>query len=299
MSFSSDVKNEIMSLFVKSKCCRHAMLRGLMLAADGGDVVSFPTESKAVCDFTSRLISELLGITPDISEQFFVGRTRYVLSFKSPKISDFIQRCDNGEPFGEISDFRCQNCSHNFVRGAFLALGSITDPEKGTHIEFLVPSEHRANLLDELLAELGHSPRRVTRKKKVGLYYKSSASVEELLAEMGVNSSVFKLMNVKIEKEIRNNENRATNCVAKNISKAVNASFAQVSAIIRLKDCGVFDTLSDDLRVTAELRLENSEATMSELAALHLPPISKSGVSHRLARIIEIAEKSERASDVD
>ena len=102
---------------------------------------------------------------------------------------------------------------------------------------------------------------------------------------------MFTVADSKIQKEIRGNENRATNCVATNISKSVNASGKQIDAILKLKERGRFEYLPDDLRITAELRLSNNEASLSELAELHIPPISKSGLNHRLSKLIDEAEK--------
>ena len=145
--------------------------------------------------------------------------------------------------------------------------------------------------LDAFLAEFGVPARRITRGNKIGLYYKKGDDIEDLFGKIGVNNIVFTVADSKIQKEIRGNENRATNCVATNISKAVIASGKQIDAILKLKERGRFEYLPDDLRITAELRLVNSEASLTELASLHIPPISKSGLNHRLSKLLEEAEK--------
>jgi DNA-binding protein WhiA len=149
----------------------------------------------------------------------------------------------------------------------------------------------RVDLLDEFLATNGFPARKVSRGKKIGLYYKKNAEIEELFSVMGAVHATLDLINLVIKKEIRNNENRATNCVAKNIARTVDAVAKQMEAIEKLRDHGVLDGLSDDLRTTGELRLKYDEASLSELASYHLPPISKSGLNHRLSRLMEMAEK--------
>jgi DNA-binding protein WhiA len=168
----------------------------------------------------------------------------------------------------------CGACHQVFLRGAFLAFGTINDPTKSYHAEFLIPHAVRAEKLDAFLAELGIPARRIVRAKKIGLYYKSSAAMEELFAELGGSRAVFDLINVKIERELRNNENRATNCDARNIAKMVSASQKQIAAIIALKDCGLLDSLEEDLQKTAEtisagdLSMEAKEKGKDEFASL-------------------------------
>ena len=129
------------------------------------------------------------------------------------------------------------------------------------------------------------------RNDVIGLFYRNESSIEDFLTACGCSKSLFKFFEASVEKNLRNDENRATNCVAKNISKSVEATALQISAIESLKATSTFDDLPREIRQSAILRIEHPDMSLSELALLHTPPISKSGLNHRLAKIIEEAKK--------
>jgi DNA-binding protein WhiA len=147
-----------------------------------------------------------------------------------------------------------------------------------------------ADTLAAVLTEAGYPPRRTVRAETVGLYYKDGGTVEELVGLMGSQHVVFEIINSRIERDIRNNENRATNCVAKNIEKSISAASRQIEAIGALIERGRLGQLSEGLQTTAMTRYRNPDATLDELVALHDPPISKSGLNHRLKKLLEAAE---------
>ena len=251
-----------------------------------------PSVKKGTVPCLLKLIREFFGKEPTVESRVYFGRQKYMLFVESTRLVQFLNNVDFGD--GDLLSLlgkTCAGCSQALLRGAFLAFGTFNDPTSSYHAEFLIPFAARAEKLDKFLAELGIPARRIVRTKKIGLYYKSSSAIEELFAEIGGSRAVFDLINAKIERELRNNENRATNCDARNIAKMVSASQKQISAIIRLKDCGMLESLEEDLRKTAQLRMEHDEVSLSELAALHEPPISKSGLNHRLAKLCELAEK--------
>ena len=132
---------------------------------------------------------------------------------------------------------------------------------------------------------------RTRRQGRFGLYYKNNAAISDLLYYIGCSATSFDVANVCIERDIRNNENRATNCVARNISRSVDASRKQIAAIEALIATRKIDTLSDELRYTAALRMENESASLLELALMHEPPISKSGLNRRLTKLMEAFEE--------
>jgi DNA-binding protein WhiA len=188
--------------------------------------------------------------------------------------------------------FKCNNCRAAFLRALFCASGSVSDPKKSYTLEMRLQNAPRAEMVRTLAEECGLNPPSLTnRNGSVGLFYRNESGIEEFLTFCSANHSLFEFFNIHIEKDIRNAENRATNCVAKNILKSVEAISAQIEAIEALKANGMFDELSDELKATADLRLENQEATLSELASLHNPKISKSGLNHRLSKIIDEAKK--------
>ena len=293
-SFSHTTKAELAAIPVKSPCCRRSMVLGLMYAAtiaDGEIRVSFTHEN--VSELFGALVKEIFGKETYREPKIVVGRETFQHVFFAKRGAAFLEAIDGNAPqnFPALVNFKCAGCRQSFLRGVFLGIGTVTDPAKAFHAEMLLNFPNRAEKLDEFLALCGIPARRIERRGRIGLYYKNSTAIEEFFAEMGANSVVFELMNIKIEKEIRNQENRATNCVARNISRSVDAIARQVGAIERLKERGMLDGLPDDLRTTAELRLQLDEASLSELAAAHTPPISKSGLNHRLERLTELAEK--------
>ena len=157
-------------------------------------------------------------------------------------------------------------------------------------MEFVLPSEESADAVTNYLSSIGYPPRRIARNTGVGLYYKDATSVADLITLMGSHSIIFEFYNARIASDIRNNENRATNCVARNIQKSVAAAARQLEAINRLMAVGKLDSLPEPLRETALLRYRNPDATLDELKDLHHPPISKSGLSHRLQKLLDEAE---------
>ena len=185
----------------------------------------------------------------------------------------------------------CEGCRSAFLRGAFLNWGTVSDPQKSSHLEFLLPEGAGETALCAVLDSNGYPPKRTVRKDTVGLYYKDATSLGDLLTMMGSHHIIFEFYNTRIERDIRNNENRATNCVARNIEKSIAAAQRQMEAIGILMEHGKLESLPEPLRVTALLRYRNPDATLDELRELHMPPISKSGLNHRLQKLIEAAEK--------
>ena len=296
-SFAYRTKTELCDIAVKSSCCRRAMTYGMMFAGevkDGEISVSFSHET--VSELFSGLVKECFGKDTTVKKTVVVGRETWTHCFSTRRGASYLAELDgqSGRPLTEQFGFKCGTCRQAFLRGVFLVIGTVTDPAKAFHTEFLLSAPSRAEKLDEFLALCGIPARRISRRGRIGLYYKNSTSIEEVFAEMGANNLVFDLMNIKIEKEIRNQENRATNCVARNISRSVDAIRKQVAAIEKLKDHGILDGLPEDLKTTAELRLKWEEASLAELATQHTPPISKSGLNHRLQKILQEAEELER-----
>ena len=141
-------------------------------------------------------------------------------------------------------------------------MGTLNDPNRSFHLEFFVQDSRCEGLITAFLKDLGYPPRRITRAKGIGLYYKNSGTIEDLVAKMGSQNKIFEIINNRIEREIRNNENRATNCVAKNIEKSISAATRQMEAIGRLIECGKLEALPEGLRTSAKARYHNPDATL-------------------------------------
>jgi DNA-binding protein WhiA len=187
---------------------------------------------------------------------------------------------------------RCEFCHWSFAKGLFLACGTITQPDNAYHMEFLLRNEESALGIAAFLTDLGVPPKITERRGGLcGVYYKDSESVVDILGHLGANRAAFKMLDAKIIKEIRNNANRVANCEAANIGKTVAAANEQMKAIQTIITSGRADELPDELKQTLDLRAAFPNDTLLELAAKHQPPITKSGVNHRLKRLVDFSLK--------
>jgi len=177
------------------------------------------------------------------------------------------------------------------LRGAFLAAGSITDPQKDYHLEFVSGHQKLCRDLIALLKELSLEPKYIARKGSGIVYFKESEQIEDLLTMMSATNCTLTLMGVKIIKSIRNNANRVTNCETANITKTVDAAGSQLEMIELIYRQQGLDSLPAELREIALARMDNPDMSLRELGASLSPPLSRSGVNHRLARLKEIADR--------
>lgn len=176
-----------------------------------------------------------------------------------------------------------------FLRGAFLSGGSVTDPNKRYHLE-LITSHHKVSLETyALLLDVGFYPKSLTRNGSGVLFFKQSDFIEDFLTTIGAPVCAMGVMQAKVEKDMRNGVNRRCNCETANLTKVVDASIGQVAAIRRLQERGQFDSLPEKLRQTALLRLENPEATLTELSQMLEPAVTKSAMNHRMRKLLELA----------
>lgn len=295
MSFADRVREELCELPVKPPCCRRAMLDALLLSAlPTGEKKEFSVRLRhpSVATLASTLLRQQYGKEPTLIQSGASGHRYYDLVFSSPAVAKRIDRLQNAKTTDdEPLSFACDGCGDAFLRGCFLFYGTVNDPKTSFHLEMTAKTEAMASRLADVLADLGYPPRKIARATGVGLYYKNASAVEELITRMGAYHILFDVINSRIEREIRNNENRATNCVAKNIEKSISAAARQLEAIELLRTHGRLESLPLGVRATALLRCENPDATLDELRALHSPSISKSGLNHRLQRILEEAEE--------
>ena len=182
-------------------------------------------------------------------------------------------------------------CRVSFLRGAFLAGGSVTDPEKRYHLELSTSHVQASREVSALLQEMGFLPRSVMRSGSAVIYFKQSEHIEDLLTTLGAPVAATEIMTAKVDKEIRNGANRAMNCDMANVNKTLDAVAAQQEAIEKLEKAGQLERLPEKIQETARLRMQNPELPLAQLAALFDPPISKSCLNHRIRKIIEEARK--------
>lgn len=298
MSFSSQVKDELNTLQIKGNCCKKAYIFGSLLSAEAtdGEILIKLTEDSAA-DQLCHLLKAIYKIDPQ-KKEIRRGCYRAVeLRFKSAKLADFLTFADDFSGSDEDMEtldgyFACENCKRVFARAAFCASGSVSDPKKSYTFEIHTKNDTRVWLMHAILEEIvSEAPGITSRNGKFSIFYKNNSAIEDVLTVIGANKTLFEFLDSYVEKDLRNYENRATNCVTRNIAKSVDASSQQVLAIEALIATGAFEELNDDVRATAALRLANPSLTLSELAEIHTPPISKSGLNHRISKIMELAKR--------
>ena len=305
MSLTEKIVEELYSLPSGRTCCNKAFLCGLLYGCQKnqdqrGYTSSFYRQNDA------QRVAQLLdlrfssGGQTEITQMARGGHRAYAVEVRSKSLCGVFDAIDNKD-VGELSEFigfRCEECAQKFLGGVFISSAVMSNPKSGYHLEFAVLGEKRARLLSDLLEENIHKPSMISRPNKIGLYYKSNTKISDLLYFIGATKSSFVVTNFSIERDIRNNENRATNCVTRNISRSVDATRKQIEAIELLMERQKITALGEELEYTARLRLENDSATLSELAMLHRPPISKSGLNSRLRKILSAAEDIDKNGEM-
>lgn len=186
----------------------------------------------------------------------------------------------------------CGECTASFLRIIFIEYGTVTDPEKGYHLEMSFEDESFRDYIGEMLAEKGIKPKKSMRRRKYTLYYKNSNAIEDFFALIGASGVAFDMINLKLVKEMRSNINRVNNFDTANMQKSVNANAVYLNAARYLEASGLLNSLPEELRETARLRIENDSLSMTQLAALHSKSITKSGVKHRLDKILDFYNKA-------
>ena len=191
----------------------------------------------------------------------------------------------------EGRDKPCPYCKKSFFRGLFLSAGNISDPKGAYHLEFAIVDENLAVEIKDILNEENIFLKYVKRRNKHVLYLKSSEQIEDFLYYIHAEKISFDIMETKIFKDFRNNANRVSNFETANLEKTSKASAEQIDAIKLLMKKGKFDLLPDELKQTARLRLENIELSTQEIGETLSPPVSKSGITHRMRKIINMAKE--------
>lgn len=294
MSFCTEVKNELISLRPQN-CCRPSFAYGFMLFGRSFSIkkITLQTGNENVARAYCDTVYSVYKIKPTLTVGGSIRPTyKAEISDESDRLK-ILASVDFGVAQSCIDrSFFIRDCCPNaFIRGAFLACGNINNPEKEYRAEFNVKNEVLADELLALLEEHGINMRKTARQSGVLLYTKDSNTVEDLLTLIGAGKKTLDIIDTKIMKEVKNNINRARNCDSKNISKTVEASIKQRTAIEYLKRVDRLYSLPQELLTAAILRLENPEATLKELCRISTEPLTISGLNHRLNKIIAIYEK--------
>ena len=296
-SFAGKVKNELCRVPVQRLCCARAEAYGVLLY---GNTFS-PTEVRLItesADFAARLprlFQRAFGLKFDRLPEEERGKLIFGITDRS--MLDRIINQLGYDPrqnlvlhvnFGLLEDECCRTA---FLRGAFLAGGSVTDPEKRYHLELDTGHAQASREVAALLTEMGFLPHSVRRGGSSVIYFKQSEHIEDLLTTIGAPAAAMDIMTAKVDKEIRNGANRAMNCDMANVNKTIDAALEQKNAIQRLQENGRLERLPEKLRQTALLRLQYPEMSLSQLAEKCDPPVTKSCMNHRMRKLLEEAKK--------
>ena len=298
MSFTLRIINELVSKEYEKSCCKKAFIFGLFFSAERISrreiTVELKTEESAL--LAEGILKKQFSAEPLVEPVARAGRRFFWVTLSSKALSIYLDKIDgegetSAEEFENIVGFRCEECKRAFLAGVFVSCGIATDPEKRYSLEFGVKRESRAAWLSAFLCGSVGEPSCVDRRGRIGLYYKGNESISDILSYMGAVRASYAVIDAYVAHAIRNDENRATNCTLRNIRRSVAATGRQIEAIELLRASGRFELMSEELKYTARLRQEYDSATLSELADLHEPPISKSGLNRRLEKIMEFADK--------
>ncbi len=287
MSFSSEVKEELEKVIPGSRHCQLAELAAII---HFGCKIKEEGENRDEI----RISSENLFA---FRKYFTLLKKTFIINDDVIKILQAVKVCDEDGHMHPLSDvvnpllIKNSCCRRTFLRGAFLCIGSMSDPKKGYHLEFVCENEAHAAQIQQTIWSFDIEAKIVRRKKYHVVYLKEGAGIVDLLNVMGAHLSLMLLENLRIEKEVRDSVNRQVNCEAANITKTVNAAGKQIEDILLLQKNYGLSNLPDNLRQMAEARLEHPESSLQELGGYLNPPVGKSGVNHRLRKLSEIAEK--------
>ena len=294
ISFSNEVRKEICSS-VNDKEKRFACLYGMLLFSRelSAGSVCFQSESGSSSQLFAELCRRVFRTEPACKTNTRRnGTVLYSYEITDPElISEIYSRYRIDPEEREInSEIIATNSLGVFTAGAFLACGSVNDPEKEYHLEFAVPDDKLASELKALLGDIGVNAKTSLRRGQHIVYIKGSESIEDTLTFIGAQQCTLDLMNVKIYKDVRNKANRIANCDSANIDKVVNAAVKQLEDIKLIDRTLGLDNISEELRNIAQLRLDNLDMSLREIGDTLEPPISRSGVNHRFKRLAKIAD---------
>ncbi|NBI66787.1 DNA-binding protein WhiA [Pseudoflavonifractor sp. 60] len=295
MSFAGDVKTQLCRIPLSRKCCAQAEAYGVLLYCNtfSASQARIVTENEVFAQRLPVLFQKAFKLTFDRLPQ---GDGKQVFALEVPEKLEVIHHTFGSDPrvvalhvnFALLEESCCRAA---FLRGAFLAGGSVTDPRKGYHLELATSHHSVSREVLALMRELDQEPKSAQRKGNTVIYFKQSDKIEDFLTCIGAPLAAMEVMNAKLERDLRGKVNRRVNCDAANLDKSVEAAMSQVEAIRRLEREGVLITLPDKLREAAALRLAHPEDTLSQLAQRCDPPVTKSALNHRLRKLVELGRE--------
>ena len=302
MSFSANAKAEICRSLPQKRCCALSQCFGILLFCNSfsSNCIRITTESKEFAGILPKLFRKAFSLEFDIQpESDLSGKQTFQMN--DPIKISAIMKAYGFDPADTLSlhinlavvEEDC--CKASFLRGAFLAGGSATDPSKGYHFELATTHISVAREAYTFLHEvLGFYPKSAQRGGGQVLYLKNSDLISDCLTFLGAPICAMGIMEAKLEKELNNKVNRRCNCDEANTSKVVEAAQEQLSAIKLLQKKGILESLPVKLKQAAVARLDNPESSLTELAAMMEPPITKPAMNHRLKKLLQMAKETEK-----
>ncbi|MBQ7580083.1 MAG: DNA-binding protein WhiA [Clostridia bacterium] len=295
MSFSKNVKKELSLIKPEKQCCLCAQTYGLLLfgRSFSSTAVKVLTQSKEAAETYIQSSMDFTGIEPTL---IITKSGKFSVKFDSPDDRILVLNSFGHSEKDVILRINRANledecCYGAFIRGAFLSCGTITDPNKNYHLEFVVAHKQLCGDLLSVMHDVGLEPKNLQRGNNHILYFRNSEEIEDVLTIMGATESSLELMGTKMVKNVRNKINRQINFETANIARTINASMAQINAIKKIIDKKQFDSLPDELKEIAEIRINNPDMSLKDIQNEIGEVISRSGVNHRLNRLVEIASK--------
>lgn len=307
MSFSADVRKELTAVIGDTRHCIIAEIGGFLLIAGKIEYerekfsIQIQIENEAIARKYFTMIKKAFNINTEVILMTHKNKNRqtYLLKINNSKdaekilLATTLLKYENNTPIlrNHMDYMMVQStcCKRAYLRGSFLGGGSVSDPEKGYHFEFVTLDLENAEYLQDTMKKLEMDAKIVTRKGSYVVYLKEGSQIVDLLNVIGAHIALMQLENIRIVKEVRNNVNRLVNCETANLKKTVSAAVRQVQDIEYLRDTIGLSSLPENLEQIARYRLEYSSATLKELGELLMPPVGKSGVNHRLKKLSEIA----------
>ena len=302
ISFSSSAKAEICRNMPQKHCCALAECFGILLFCNsfGGNGIRVITESREFAQLLPKLFKKAFGFGFDNApEEPFSGKMNFQIHSKE-KLATIMDSYgfnpnDTLSLHINLSVIEDDCCKTSFLKGAFLAGGSVTDPTKAYHLELTTTHQSVSREAYTLMQEvLGFYPKAAQRSGGQVLYLKQSDMISDCLTYLGAPVAAMGIMEARLEKELNNKVNRRCNCDDANTSKVVEAAQEQLNSIRVLDEMGLLQSLPVKLQQAAEARQKNPEASLTELAALMEPPISKPAMNHRLKKLVEMAKETDK-----
>lgn len=299
-SFSGTAKAEICRIIPQKKCCAVAECFGILLFCNSftADGIKIITESREFAQNLPKLFKKAFGVSFDFFPSLEAGG-KMVFQISDPeKIQQIMYTYgfdirDTLALHVNLPVVEEECCKVSFLRGAFLAGGSVTDPSKGYHMELTTTHQSVARETFALMREiLGFDPKSAQRSGGQVLYIKQSELISDFLTFLGAPLAAMGIMEARLEKELNNKVNRRCNCDDANTSKVVEAAQEQLAAIRILRDRGMVEQLPAKMQQAIEAREKNPEASLTELAALMDPPITKPAMNNRLKKMVKCAKEA-------